>query len=391
MLPQGNKLPAQATIPRGRQRSGNARRLGVGYKIARRGSRAQWRASGLKTMKLILLIGLWVLQGAGLANSADRIVFLGDSITDGQTYQLLLRQALREAGRPVPVALNAGIGGDTAQGMRVRLERDVVACQPTLAALSAGINDALRGVGVDDFQAAVTAIADRLDAAGIPVLVFTTTIVGPKHAAHQARLGQFNAFLRKLAAARGYRLAEMNTTMRAAADRGEAVLEADEIHISFAGYRVMARELLDALGHSDVAVPAELNLQPLPGLVREWRIRPLKPEPGEWRPLRLPEAEPQAQWWWEHERQRGFALSVQDSHEAKATIESTTARRMWLNLGAHVEKVTLNGDPVYASAGWAGWHAGKGRVAVELHAGKNPLVIETSGPFVVNLTDDDDW
>ncbi len=58
--------------------------------------------------------------------AATRIVFLGDSITDGHTYPLLIQQALREAGQPVPLAINAGIGGDTAEGMRARLDRDVL-------------------------------------------------------------------------------------------------------------------------------------------------------------------------------------------------------------------------------------------------------------------------
>src|SRR5438876_5404938 len=87
------------------------------------------------------------------AVAKQRIVFLGDSITDGHTYPLLLRQALAEAGKPVPVCINAGVAGDTAKGMRQRLERDVLGHLPTLVSLSVGINDILRGVKSADYEA----------------------------------------------------------------------------------------------------------------------------------------------------------------------------------------------------------------------------------------------
>ena len=40
----------------------------------------------------------------------------------------------------------------------------------------------------------------------------------------------------------------------------------------------MARAVLDALGHPDVPVPDRLDVRPLPGLIREWRLRPAPDE-----------------------------------------------------------------------------------------------------------------
>ena len=83
-------------------------------------------------------LGLWVvcILGALQIGRAEephsqRIVCLGDSITDGNTYPLLIRQAIKASGKPVPLFLNAGIGGDTAAGMLSRLETDVIARRPT--------------------------------------------------------------------------------------------------------------------------------------------------------------------------------------------------------------------------------------------------------------------
>ena len=115
-----------------------------------------------------------LLLGLLAAPEPARIVFLGDSITDGHTAPLLLRQAL---GDRAPVCINAGVAGDTAAGMKRRLERDVLPRRPTLVALSVGINDVLRGVSTSDYEADVSVISDRLKRDGIPLLILTPNIV----------------------------------------------------------------------------------------------------------------------------------------------------------------------------------------------------------------------
>ena len=47
----------------------------------------------------------------------SRIVCLGDSITDGDTYPQIIMQSLREAGGRVPAVIYSGVGGNTAQMM----------------------------------------------------------------------------------------------------------------------------------------------------------------------------------------------------------------------------------------------------------------------------------
>ena len=110
----------------------------------------------------VLLLGILI---AGL-HPEERIVFLGDSITDGHTLALLVEQALRG-----PRALNAGVAGDTAQGMLQRLDRDVLSRRPTRVVLSVGINDLFHQVSAEAYARDVTAIAVRLRERGIdPIL-----------------------------------------------------------------------------------------------------------------------------------------------------------------------------------------------------------------------------
>src|SRR5689334_17466248 len=96
-----------------------------------------------------------------------RLVFLGDSLTDGHTLPLLVRQAL---GDRSPVCINAAVAGDTAAGMGKRLERDVLSRRPTRVALSVGINDVLRKVPPSEYEADVTAISERLKRDSVPML-----------------------------------------------------------------------------------------------------------------------------------------------------------------------------------------------------------------------------
>src|SRR4051794_22126150 len=97
------------------------------------------------------------------ARAADKIVFLGDSITHNDTYPRLVAQALKDAGQDPPVCINSGINGDTAAGMLKRFDRDVLAHKPTLMTLSAGINDSRLNVADEDYEKTITAIVDRAE------------------------------------------------------------------------------------------------------------------------------------------------------------------------------------------------------------------------------------
>src|SRR5262245_867127 len=203
-------------------------------------------SSATRGMRMSAALFVVLLLGA----EPERLVFLGDSITDGHTLPLLVRQAL---GERAPVCINAGVAGDTAAGMRKRLERDVLPRRPTRVVLSVGINDVLRNIPASDYEADVTAISDRLKRESVPLLILTPTILGPKHAGAEKRLEEYIAVLRRLAAKESYSVAEVHARMQ----EGRELLETDQVHLTFEGYRIMARAVLDGLGHKDVPVPAE--------------------------------------------------------------------------------------------------------------------------------------
>ena len=72
----------------------------------------------------------------------DRVVFLGNSITDGGHYHsyIWLYYMTRFPNMGLTI-LNAGIGGDTAADMLKRLDGDVFSKRPTVLITTFGMND----------------------------------------------------------------------------------------------------------------------------------------------------------------------------------------------------------------------------------------------------------
>ena len=324
---------------------------------------------------------------------------------------------MREAGKPLPICIGAGVGGDTAQLMRRRIERDVLRHRPTRATLSVGVNDVLRKVPLDEFEADVRAIAQQFADQKVPLIILTTSMLGPDHAEAGRRLDDYNAILRRTAKDHGLVVAEVNHEMFRALEDGEEELnERDQIHLSFAGYRVLTRALLDALGYGEVPVPKQQKLELMPGIVRRWQVRPAADDKpldeastklalaGDgWNDFALPEPKPKDHWWPEQERQRGFAQSLAEvargtnpaaapkRFEARTTIESPTAHKVFFNTGAGLQSIWLNGRRIFAQEGYTGWHAGKERIAAELQPGSNLVLIETGNDFFLSITDNDTW
>jgi lysophospholipase L1-like esterase len=368
-----------------------------------------------------MLIGLLVLStvvpaGARAArplpDDCRRVVFLGSSTTDGHTFPALFRQALVEAGYAAPVCINAGIGGNTTAQMAARLERDVLAYAPTLVVLQAGGNDPSAKVPPEGFRATVTALLARLQREKIPLLVLTTNIRGPKLIDHEPLLQSYNDILRALGGEPGCRVGEVFARQAAARAAGESIVENDSLHANFAGHRVIVRAILDALGFPGVAVPAQQRLELLPGVIRTWRLHPhpdqvpkldaaavaaLAPD-GDWLAYAVPETQPQAHWWLDSERQRGFAVSLKGvvgpakRYLAAATLQTAKAGPVYFNAGANLQAVWLDGVRIYqVGTEPRGWHAGRERIPVTLTAGAHALLIESGAEFFLSVTETHDW
>jgi lysophospholipase L1-like esterase len=128
---------------------------------------------------LALALGLMLLSAPACAEGI-RIVAIGDSnlagkgVSSSENYPSQLQKALRAKGYDVRV-INEGINGDTSAGVLARVD-SAVPSDTRLAIVWVGINDLRAGVPAAQVNANRQAIASKLRARRIKVL-----LLGPRH------------------------------------------------------------------------------------------------------------------------------------------------------------------------------------------------------------------
>lgn len=121
---------------------------------------------------------------AGLARAIEhnrviRVIAIGSSSTEGQgasTRQAAYPERFdREMDRLYPgkdfQVINLGRGGELAEHMLVRLQRDVIPQRPALVLWQTGVNDVISGVDLKAFQVTLEAGIASLKAAGIELVL----------------------------------------------------------------------------------------------------------------------------------------------------------------------------------------------------------------------------
>jgi lysophospholipase L1-like esterase len=203
------------------------------------------------------------IQAAPLVQNGQTVAFLGDSITQGGAatsggYVRLVASGLAANGIEIKV-IPAGISGHKSDQMLSRLEGHVLSKKPDWMTLSCGVNDVWHGsrgagVSLEDYKKNITTIVDRCQAAGVKVLILTSTQINlPVTNELNTKLADYNAFLRDLAKERGLPLADLNADMLAeqnalAAAGLKRSLTTDGVHMNIYGNLMMARGVLKAFG-----------------------------------------------------------------------------------------------------------------------------------------------
>jgi lysophospholipase L1-like esterase len=184
-----------------------------------------------------------------LAGPADgqRVVFMGDSITEGWS-----------AGDPEFFAhrsrINRGISGQTTPQMLLRFRDDVIALKPRVVVILAGTNDIAGNTGpATDEQIAghVASMVELAQAAGLRVLLLSVlpadrywwnTALKPA-----PRIVRVNQLLQQVAQSHGVAWLDLHALLN---DGKDGLLHAygeDGVHPNAAGYRTMRGPVQDAL------------------------------------------------------------------------------------------------------------------------------------------------
>ncbi|MCE9518847.1 MAG: SGNH/GDSL hydrolase family protein [Verrucomicrobia bacterium] len=219
----------------------------------------------LHTLLAILVSTSLLVQAEIPVKSGDKVAFLGDSITAAGNggpggYCQLIGSALAANGVKIEI-IGAGISGHKSNQMLERLERDVLSKKPQWMTLSCGVNDVWhgdKGVPLEDYKKNITSIVDKAHAAGIKVVILTSTMITEDQAnPNNQKLATYNDFLRSLATEKKCLLADLNADMQAALAEatktqpkpaGKNILTTDGVHMAFPGNVMMAIGVLKGFG-----------------------------------------------------------------------------------------------------------------------------------------------
>ena len=182
---------------------------------------------------------------AAVREDRPKIVAFGDSLTAGlgvaqeEAYPAQLQRRLEADGYRYRV-INAGVGGDTTAG-GVRRVDWVLNSKPAIVILELGANDGLRGIDPAHTRSNLETIVQRLQAAGVTVILAGMKLPPNYGKDYTAR---FAAVYPELA--KKYRVPLMPFFLEGVAAR-EAMNQADGIHPTEAGYRAIVENLLKTL------------------------------------------------------------------------------------------------------------------------------------------------
>jgi hexosaminidase len=224
---------------------------------------------------------LLAMLAAQDARPGERIVFLGDSITDQGGYLTLVADRL---GGPVTInrGLNGGIASDILNGaeqwgdaqpsLGAVLETD----HPTVCVIFLGINDLMqeRAPGLEAFAENLRRIVDACHSAGARVVLGTPALAGELPAGrneHDAAIASYAAAARRVAEESGAHFADVRGAVltRLAQPHGEpahaGLLTYDGIHMLPEGNallaEVFAAAILTALEPALLPAPQQLRVE----------------------------------------------------------------------------------------------------------------------------------
>jgi lysophospholipase L1-like esterase len=364
------------------------------------------------------------------ASLPTRIVCFGDSMTDGDTYPQLIMQAFHEAGGPVPALICSGVGGETMKQMDTRFDKTVAVFKPEMVTVLEGTNDAFSNTSPEDYEKSLRSIVAKVKAIGAQVMLVTPSECVARHGKTEAEkdaflknvethLESYDAIVRKVATENSCLLAQNRNLFQAGLKAGENLFVEDGTHPNYLGQSLMARSILDALGHPETALPKSFDPKPLPGLIAEWKLRPspldekkqpvrldadavskLSPD-ATWVTCHLPEQPPVAdspEIWIEQMRRNGAVMKSETligkgpMGQGVATVDSANGGPAFIQTGMGIATVWLNGVMVHDQMKvWGGAHPGKDRIPVTLNKGANTIVMEFKDNFFLAVTPNLIW
>jgi lysophospholipase L1-like esterase len=235
--------------------------------------------NSVKKLMLFVVAALGLLaplaQGECPLKPGDRVLFLGDSITEQKIHTRYVMNyfTLRYPGMDVTFR-NAGVSGDTALGGLGRLQRDVLSQKPTIVTICFGMNDggysAFDQGRYDNFMKGMTGLVTELKKANVRVILLGPGCVDPdqrpslKEQNYNDTLSRYSKGCKELAEKEKVEYIDLHDMMIDAQTKAKAkdpkyTMIPDSVHPGDPGQAVMAYAILKALGCKDQASGLEID------------------------------------------------------------------------------------------------------------------------------------
>ncbi len=179
---------------------------------------------------------------AAPSNDKPRVLFYGDSITDGWKLSSYF---------PDKDYVNRGISGQITGEMLGRMQADVIANKPAAMIILAGTNDLARKVSVDTVKNNLKMISELAEAHKIKVILSSILPVSDHHKDVNPRyemtkirppekIREINAWMAAFAKQKGFVYCNYYDEMVESSGQLKAELAADGLHPNEDGYKIMA-------------------------------------------------------------------------------------------------------------------------------------------------------
>lgn len=198
---------------------------------------------------------------AAIAGRADfKIVALGSSSTQGagasspkMCYPAQLESELNRRFNPVKrfEVVNLGKGGEMAADMLSRIDREVLPLKPGLVIWQTGVNDAIAGIGLDDFRMELSQGIDAIRAVGADVMLLDL-----QYYPRSERVRGYRDYLQviwQVGQEKGVSVLKRHTYMKHLLDgrkyTAAQILAPDLFHLNDLSYRCLGHMVADAIDH----------------------------------------------------------------------------------------------------------------------------------------------
>jgi isoamyl acetate esterase len=201
--------------------------------------------------------------------AGDRVVFLGDSITQAgagaKGFISIIRSTFADKHKDTKVEfIGAGISGNKVPDLQKRLENDVLAKKPTVVFVYIGINDVwhgendpARGTSKENYKAGLEDVIKRIQGAGARVILCTPTVIGEKKDGankNDAKLEEYAAISRAVAKDLKVPVCDLRSAFLTYLkthnpdNKDRSILTGDGVHLNDAGNKFVAEQMMAMFG-----------------------------------------------------------------------------------------------------------------------------------------------